>query len=104
MVFNIDGLYTPTNVESIELLAQRVGLTSESAYHLTALVLLRMLATKDALEANQRAIAFVDRVANARGMARDALIAFLSRDADPFTKIDFALRSLAARTPWLVPT
>jgi tetratricopeptide (TPR) repeat protein len=104
MVFNIDGLYTPSNVASIELLAQRVGLTSESAYHLTALVLLRMLATKDAPDTNQRAIAFVDRVANARGMARDALIAFLSRDNDPFTKIDFALRSLAARTPWLVST
>jgi hypothetical protein len=103
MVLNIDGLFTPTNIASIELLAQRVGLSSESAYHLTALVLLRMLATKDAPDANQSAIAFVDRVANARGMTRDALIAFLSRDDDPFTKIDFALRSLAARTPWIAP-
>ncbi|MFT3692052.1 MAG: hypothetical protein QM831_02845 [Kofleriaceae bacterium] len=101
LVFANEGLFTESNVAAIELLAQRVGLTSEPAYHLTALVLLRMLAGPS--EASQRAVLFVDRVARARGMARDALIGILSRDNDPFAKIDFALRSLAARTPWLIP-
>lgn len=104
IVFNVDGMMTVTAVDLLDALVRRVGETSEDGYTVAALIMLR-LAAKGPMEptAAPAAIAVVDRIAKARKLTREGLMQVLARDDNPFVKIDFALRSLAARTPWLIP-
>lgn len=108
LVFAVDGLFTVPNVALIDLLATRVGLKTDDGFQICSLLLLRLLANDGKQpvdpDAPARAIAIVDRVAKARGIARDALIRVLAADDNPHIKVDHALRTLAARTPWLIPT
>ena len=83
---------------------RRVGETSEDGYNIVGLIMLR-LASTDAQPASvvSAAMTVIDRIARARKLTLEGLMQVLARDDNPFVKIDFALRSLAARTPWLIP-